>query len=41
MDENPEIFKTLTMEKQQKMDENNPQKYYLPIDLEMPDYTKL
>lgn len=41
MDENPEIFKTLTIEKQENMDENNPQKYYLPIDLEMPDYTKL
>lgn len=31
----------LTMEKQSKMDENNPRKYYLPIDLPMPDYTKL
>ena len=41
MDENPEIFKTLTLEKQQNMDKNDPRKYYLPIDLEMPDYTKL
>ena len=31
----------LTMEEQSKMDENNPRKYYLPIDLPMPDYTKL
>lgn len=31
----------LTMEEQSKMDENNPRKYYLPIDLAMPDYTKL
>lgn len=32
---------TLTIEKQEQMDKNNPQKYYLPIDLEMPDYTDL
>lgn len=41
MDENPEMFKTLTIQTQEKMDKNNPQKYYLPIDLQMPDYTKL
>lgn len=31
----------LTTEEQSKMDKNNPKKYYLPIDLPMPDYNQL
>lgn len=31
----------ITIKEQSEMDESNPRKYYLPIDLPMPDYTKL
>lgn len=41
LNENPEIFKTLTIAEQSKMDKNDPRKYYLPIDLPMPDYNQL
>ena len=38
---NREYCLSLTMEKQKQMPKDQPEKYWLPIDLPMPDYTKL